>query len=200
MANEYYQLDVGFSCGGQFALCVFHYRIANPTDPDDYEVASQLVGALDDGGFPTAWLYRMAGCLSEDAFISSARAKRVAPSGGNEAGVLFSPGDFPGAQAFPIHTQQVAACCIWVADGTPGKSGRNFIPGVPENALDQSRWDATYTGKVDDFIAKHLTGFSVAAGIFLPCIYDRVAKTGWIPDNGYLTPLVGTQRRREVPV
>lgn len=199
MANEYYELDVGFSCAGQFAMCVFHYRIADPTEPDEYEVANQLINALDDGG-GTAWIVRLMQMISEDAFFSSARAKRVAPTGGNMAGQTFEATDFPGAIASEIHTQQVSACLIWVSDGTPGVSGRNFIPGVPENALDSSRWEAAFQALADVFIAKHLTGFSVAAGIFLPVIYDRVAKTGIVPDNGYLSPLVGTQRRREIPV
>lgn len=199
MANEFYQLDVGFSCAGQFAMCVFHYRIADPTEPDEYVVAEQLIDALDDGG-ATAWILRLMQMISQDAFFSSARARRVFPAGGNMAGQAFGPMEFPGAVPVEIHTQQVAACLIWVSDGTPGKTGRNFIPGVPESALVSSRWQAAFQALADTFIAKHLTGFSVAAGIFLPVIYDRVAHTGIVPDNGYLTPLVGTQRRRELPV
>lgn len=199
MANEYYELDIGFSCAGQFAMCVFHYRIADPSNPDDFEVAQQLINALDDGG-ATSWLFRLAEMMSDEAFISSARAKRVFPSGGNMAGTTFETTDFPGQITSPIHTQQVAACLIWVADGTPGVSGRNFIPGVPENALLSSRWESAFQTIANTFIAKHLTGHSVAAGIFLPVIYDRVAHNGPVPDNGYLSPLVGTQRRREVPV
>lgn len=199
MANEYYEMDVAFSSAGQLAMCVFHYRIADPTDPDEYEVASQLVNAIDDGG-GTSWITRLMQMMSEDAFLSSVRAKRVAPTGGNLAGQAFEPTDFPGAIASEIHTQQVAACLIWVSDSNPGKSGRNFIPGVPENALASSRWEAAFQALANTFIAVHLTGFSVAAGVFLPVVYDRVAKTGFVPDNGYISPLVGTQRRREIPV
>lgn len=199
MATEYFQLQAHFSCAGQFAMCVFHYRIIDPSESDEYLLARQLIEAIDDGG-GTSWIMRLMQMQSEDSFLSSVVAKRVAPTGGNTAAQPFVPTDFPGAIGVEIGTQQIAACLIWIADGTPGESGRNFIPGVPEDALISSRWTEDFYDLADVFIAKHLTGFSVAGGIFLPVVYDRVAETGFVPDNGYLSPLVGTQRRREVPV
>lgn len=199
MATEYFQVEVGVVAAGQFALNVFHYKVVDPTEPDEFVVATQLLAAFEAGG-ANAWLLKYAQVMSDQAFVSSLRARRVAPSGGNTAGTLFASTDWVGDFSSEINTQQIAACVIWVDDTTPGITGRNFIPGIPEDALLGSRWDATYQTVVDAFIAKHLAGHTITAGTALPSIYDRVAKSGKTPDNGYLSPLVGTQRRRELPV
>lgn len=199
MDNEYYDLQVGFSCAGQMAKCVFVYRIADPSESDEYENAKQLVEATDDGA-ALSWLKKLQAVMSEDAFISSLRSRRISSGGGNTAGVTFETTDLPGAIVSEIHTQQVAQCCIWIRNDTPGVTGRNFIPAVPENALIGSRWQDAHVTLVQAFITKHLTGLSTATGLFLPCIYDREAETGTIIDEGYLSPWPGTQRRRELPV
>jgi len=200
MANEYYQLDLGLNCAGQFAMCVFHYVIADPTNPNEFEVAGQLVTALETGGPPVSWISKLQVILSNEAFISSARAKRVAPTGGNTAGQAFLPTDFPGDELSPIHTQQIAAVVIWPNDTEADAFGRNFIPGIPESALVAGRWEGPFQTLVDAFITKHVVGHTVAAGIFLPVVFNRTTHLGDVINAGYLSPKVGTQRRREVPV
>ena len=180
-------------------MCSFHYRIADPTQPDDYLLAVQLVNALITPGAAN-WMAKLRGMLSDDAYVSSVRVRRVGPVGGNEAAVVFTTTDNVGSLSSPIHAQQIAGCLIWISETTPGRTARNFIPAVPVVALDSSRWSVPYKGLADIFIATHTVGFSVAAGIFLPVIYDRIVKTGPVVDGGYLSPLVGTQRKREIPV
>lgn len=199
MADEYYELKLGVVSQGQFALCVFNYRIANPGSADDWLVADEFYQALDDGG-ATSFLNRFRNMMSTGAFVSSIRVRRVGPTGGNTAGQTFEATDFPGTIASPIHTQQIAACLIWVSETTPGQTGRNFIPGMAEISLDESRWSDAFKALAALFIEKFRTGISTASGVFVPVIFDRVAKTGPLINNGYLSPKVGTQRRRELPV
>lgn len=199
MATEYYSLTLGYNVAGQYAANVFHYRIEDPSDPDEFECAKQLALAIDDGA-ALSWTTKLQAMLSDQAYISSIMTRRAFPVGSNTARQQFETDDFPGAIASPVHTQQVAACIIWVSESTPGRTARNFMPGVPETALDSSRWTDAFQTLVQAFITKHITGFSTPVGIFIPCIYDRTTHTGPTVGDGYLTPLVGTQRGREVSV
>jgi hypothetical protein len=138
--------------------------------------------------------------MSQDSFISSLRARRVAPTQGNTASQVFEVDDLVGQIADDMHTGQIAAGFIWVSESGDTQVGRNFIPGVAEESLDSGRWSAAYAALALAFRVKHIPGHSVAGGIFEPVIYDRVAKTGLLIDDGYLSPLVATVRQRETPV
>lgn len=199
MANEYYQLSVGINAAGQYSELDFVYRIADPTEPDDFVVASQLVAVLDDG-VALSWIRRLFDCMSADCFLSSVRAKRVAPNGGNTASAIFEATDVIGDLSGDLGTQQTSGCLIWVNETDPDRTGRNFLPGVPEDMVDAGRFDIVYKTAIGLFVAKHITGFTVAAGIFLPVTFDRVTKTGLVVQDGYLSPRPGRQRRRELPI
>lgn len=200
MATEYYQAIVRWIVAGQRAENVFMYRIINPTEPDEWLVAQQLGAAMEVHAAPTDWLSRLRNLLSDEAFLSSISIKRVAPTGGNTAVAVYEPTDVVGNVAFPVETQQNAACIIWVNETTADITGRNFIPGTANSEYLKSRWKDTFETKVGLFIATHLPGFSVTAGHFDPVIYNRDTKVGLLMTNGYLSQKIGTQRRREVPV
>lgn len=200
MANEYYAAQVGINCGGQHALCEFHYRIVNPTEPNEFLVANQLVEELADISVAGTWMLNLLACISSECFVSSIRAKRVAPSGGNTFPQAFEPTDLVGGNATTIKALQIASCIIWVPTISGSKTGRNFIPGVPDDALASSRWDASQIAAIDAFVAQHIVGFAIAAGTMLPVVFDRLLGTGDVIADGYLSPKVGTIRQREVPI
>jgi len=196
MATHYFALETRFFCSGQLAACVFNYKIQDPTTTDDFLLASQLVAAIDDGG-AASWVLKLMQCMSNQALLSTVRARQFQPTQGNTAVAVFQATDYPGAIASGINTQQIAACINWIPTTTGPAMGRNFLPGVPENALESSRWEDAYIDIIQAFIDQHLTGFSVAAGIFLPIVWDRENEIASSIDDGYLSPKVGTQRRRE---
>lgn len=200
MAMNYYQLRVHARCAGNFAECVFVYMINNPTEPDDWALAAQLNAVLDDGGPGVSWISKLMALMSEDTFLTTIWCRKIAPGGGNTAVISFAPLTILGTFAGTVGAVQVAACINWVNETPDTHMGRNFIPGISEGALEGSRFTSTYQTAVNAFIAKHVVGFSVAGGIFLPCIFDREAETGVRADDGYLSPKVGTQRKRELPV
>jgi hypothetical protein len=199
MADYYYELRVSIVCAGNFSQCVFNYVIDLPTPPSDFEAATQLLQALDDGG-AASWIEQLRDCLSEDAFISCVRARQVAPTGGNTVHIVFEPTDLPGTVVQPLSALQLAGCIIFVNGTDPDRTGRCFVPGVPVTFADGARWDATAIAEYEGFGNKHSGGLVVALGTFNAVIYDRVAKTGLIIDGCYLSPKIGTQRRRELPV
>lgn len=200
MAIEIYELRLSIISAGMHSQCVFHYRIDNTGDENDFNVASQLRQSLDDGAPGTVWIVKLQSCMSEDAYISYVSARRIASTGGNASPQQFAPADFPGLVAEEIHTQQVAGVLIWLSATEIENTGRTFVPAVPESFLESGRWTAAAYTAYEDFITKHLTGHSIAAGVCLPVIYDRVAKTGRILQNGYLSAKVGTIRKREKPL
>jgi len=200
VANEYYAVQLGFVSAGNFALCELHYRIVNPTEPNEWRVAQQLIEEIIGSPSPSTWLADLLACMSQDAFVSSVRARRVAPGGGNTAVQSFEPSDFPGTNASNIEAVQTASCVIWIPTVSPSKTGRTFIPGVGEDMLAQSRWDAGQIVAIDAFVATHIVGFSIAAGTMLPVVYDRLTSTGDVISDGYLSPKIGTIRKRELPV
>jgi len=198
MATEIYELKVSFFQAGQYAQVVFHEKIVDPTEANDYLVAGQLLNALDDG--VPSWLLRLQQMMSTECYISSVRAKRIWPTGGNSAVQFFQVGDVPGQVAEEIEAQQTAMVIIWLSDTTPDITGRNFIPGTPDDALEASRWEADAYTRANNFIAKHLPGFSVAAGVFEPVIFNRATHVARLMSHGYLSPKPGTLRKRELAI
>jgi len=200
MATEYYQANIRAIVAGQRAELVTHWRIIDPTNTDEWEVARQLIVALITDGGANNWCQRLADCMSVVSFLSSITCKRVAPTGGNTAVNVFTPTAFEGTVAGEQSPQQNAGVIIWSSFDDPQTTGRNFIFGVAEASVSQGTPTEVYTDLIELLITKWIPGFSVAAGVFEPVIYDRVAKTGRLINNGYLSPIVGVQRRREVPV
>jgi len=145
-------------------------------------------------------MYDLLACVSDEAYVSSIRAKRIAPTGGNTFPQAFEPADLPGTHASPIKAMQIAGCIIWVPTVSGSKTGRNFIPGVPDDGVEKSRWLAPYGGDIDTFIQQHIVGFTIAAGTMLPVVYDRLTSTGDVIADGYLSPKLGTIRKRELPI
>jgi len=94
----------------------------------------------------------------------------------------------------------VAATVIWVQTDVEKITGRTFIPGISIEDIDGGRFSTDYQSAIDNFIARHLSGFAVSAGTALFQIYDRETPIGYQVSNGYLSPKPGTQRRRERPL
>lgn len=200
MATEYFQANVRAICGGQRAELVTHWRIIDPTETNEWELARQLIVALITDGGANNWCERLSDCMSVESFLSSITCKRVAPTGGNTAVNVFTPTAFVGEVAGELSPQQNAGCIIWSSFTDPQATGRNFIYGVAEASIVQGTPTDAYRTLIETLITKWIPGFSVSGGVFEPVIYDRVAKTGRLINNGYLSPIVGVQRRREVPV
>ena len=200
MAREYYELGVRIIVRGFPMECVFHGFIDSPSVANEFEVASSIVAAVDDGGPPIGWIYRLVLLMSEEAYVSTIRCRRITAGGGNTSAAFFQEADFPGAVEGAVSATQTAGCVIWNSDEATDKTGRNFIPAVSVESIENGRFDAAYQTAIDDFIAKTITGFAVSAGTFLFCFWNQEDEVGYQITGGYLSPKPGTQRRREVPL
>lgn len=200
MAKEYYELAVRMNVRGFPMECVFHGFIQDPSIANEFAVAQSIIAALDDGGPPTSWINRLVLLLSDEAYVSSIRCRRMIPGGGNTAEVYFQEDDYVGAIAGGVSAVQVAGCVIWNSTDAPNKTGRNFIPAVSTVSIANGRFEAAYQTAIDNFIAKVITGLAVSAGTFLWCFWNQTDEVGYQITGGYLSAKPGTQRRREVPL
>jgi hypothetical protein len=89
---------------------------------------------------------------------------------------------------------------IWTNAEEPDVTGRSFIPGVSQSDIAGGRFSTDFYTRANDFIARHQVGLNISAGIAYFGIYQRVPQTILNITGGYLSPKVGTQRRREVPL
>jgi len=200
MATDYYSLEVRVNCAGFPMANVFNYKIVDATEANEFNVAAQLVAELFVGAGITAWMQRYIRLLADDCYISNILAKRFKVLGGNTYEQGLQEGEFIGQRAGSTSATQVSGCIIWVQETVDTITGRNFIPGVSVEDIDDGRFTADYQTAVDNFITKHVSGFTIAAGFMQPVVYNRVGATGYNITAGYLSPKVGTQRGREKPL
>jgi len=199
MANYYYEQRITIMCASQLAEIVLNWVGDLGSPPSKTAAAGQLNAIWEVGG-ATSPMFLLRSVLSQDCFVSAIRCRQISPVGGNTISQLFQTTTFPGLWAAAIAPQQVAACIIWVNSATPDRTGRTFIPGVPKNAIESSRFVDLYRDAITDFADRLLGGLVVALGTFNLVTLDRLTKTGPIIDNHYLSVRPGTQRRREISV
>ncbi len=200
MATDYYQLEVRTNVAGFPMANVFHYKVVDPTNANEFEMAVALIDELAVGAGITSWLARFVRLISEDCYISNIRAKRIKVLGGNTAEAVLQEDSQPGIRVGDVCASQVAAAIIWVQTTEEGITGRNFIPGISIDDLENGRFTTDYQDAIDLFIGKHLVGLPTAGGTFLPVIFQRETSTGLAITNGYLSPKPGTIRGREQPL
>lgn len=197
MAKQYYDLTVNVNVAGFPMANVFRLFIEDPSVSNEFEVAGSIINALTVGAGPTAWMFRYRALMSEFAYVSNILCRRASNGGGNTAEAILQTDTLPGLAEGDVMASQVAACVIWLNDDLPHRTGRSFIPAVSVDDLDGGRFTTDFQTRCDDFIARHLSGFAVAAGTALFCTFDSEFNIGYQISGGYLSPKVGTQRRRE---
>lgn len=197
MAREYYDLTVNVNVRGFPMANVFKFFIDDPSVSNEFEVAASIINALPVGAGPTAWMFRYRSLISSQCYVSNILCRRATNGGGNTAEAVLQEDSLPGLATGYVSATQTAGVVIWLNDDVPDKTGRNFIPGTSVDDLDSSRFTADYQTRMTDFIARHIAGFNVSAGTVLPCTWDRTNDIGYQILNGYLSPKVGTMRRRE---
>jgi len=197
MAFQYYDLTVNVNIGGFPMANVFRLRAEDPTEANEFSQAKQIINELSVGAGPTAWLFRYRAMLSEMAYVSNILCRRASTGGGNTAEAVLQIDTLPGLAAGDVAASQVAACLIWANDDIPDKTGRTFIPAISIEDIGNGRFTSDFRDRAEDFIARHITGLATAGGTFFPVTFDSEFDVGYEITGGYLSPKVGTQRRRE---
>jgi len=200
MAASGYQVIASGTLAGQFVQNVFHFKGEEVSATEPYNNARAILEELNT---PDMWVAKWVGCLPEDYKMSSLKCRRSFPTGGPTAillaGALFAT---TGARTGQIQAAQVNPLVIWIPETSPAKTGRTFLPGISEDDLDAMVYDVGLITAVDDFIGQHLAPLTVSS--FTGSVYaalQRRSPTASVDrvENGRLSPLIGTQRRRLRP-
>jgi len=193
-----YQLTITGSCAGEFMQNILHFHLNEAGAGTLFEYAEALINA-----FNTSNLNDFLGMLSPDYSCLSLRAKKVSGSGGPTAILGFAAGSQIGGGGTSAGSTQVALLLNFpVALNGKNVTGKMFISGIPaaevvDNTMSNTLQTAAGTWMTTLFTNLTLTG---ALGTATFCIYNRATQTDQVVSAGYVSPLVGTQRRRLHPV
>jgi len=208
MAFETHEVVISGILAGQFVQTVVHFRLNNPSPTDPYQASRDMaLACVDTNGFVTA----MMNSLPADYAGTSVRVKRVDSGGGPTAIVLAGAWtEAAGQRAGNISSAQVAPLIILIGTDNPNRTGRIFLPGVSEDDIDEMVLSAALLLEMDGLITNFITP-GTTPNLSIPydgAIYRRAAPNAVPPRvestdlvaNGYISPKIGTMRKRLTPV
>jgi hypothetical protein len=200
MSLEVYEVIPSGILGGQFAQCVLHVEVDETTVQNAYIVAKSLADEFN--GLPK-FVGLWCNMLPADYLMTSLRVRKLASTGGATAviagGALASN---TGQRAGSISSAQVSPLIIWVPITDPQDTGRTFLPGISEDDIDDMQIVTGLLDEINDFVDYWKGGGTLVTPAFTwsGCIYRRASQIGDAIQAGYVSPLIGTQRRRLRPV
>jgi len=206
MATEVYEVILSGNLAGQFVQTVQHVKVNRSAITTQFQCAVELNHELMENG---TWLSPFLDCVPSDYEATSSRIRCVNPTGGPTAISLKNAlVAFAGTRAGEISSAQANPCAIFIGTTSPAKTGRLFFPGVSEDDIDEMALDATLVTNMQTFINALIVGGTISGtgDTWVGCIARRAAgpphnvTSGDTIDAGYVSPLIGTQRRRLHPV
>lgn len=193
MANDVYRLIVRGTCSGEFWETVQHYQSHAASASDPVTASSHLIAA-----FQTAVEGAVADLLAGDNFILGYSAKRV--NNGGSPTVMLPIAPVPGTVAGTSASSALAFLIVSEYSYSGHfRTGRWFIPGIPEASLVGNGYTAGAIGDVGTVVAANST---VANGgdTFDWGVWSRTHSLFSLPTYAHLSPKIGVQRRRLLPV
>jgi len=182
---------------GQFTQTILHANVDTTSSPDIWsatlDTANQLISS---GGMMEA----LTDALPQDWIGSSLRVRQVDPGGPS---VYLSASlwvNQNGQRSGGITSAQVNPCCIWIPTTSPTKTGRTFLPGVTDTDCNAMVYDPAFITAVNAFMANYIGGGTGTDITWSGCVFRRATGFGDAIQGSYLSPHVGTQRRRLTPV
>lgn len=201
MAREVYECVLSGTLAGQFVQTVQHRCIDDPTGgPSPFVMAREMGEVMvAAAGLVDTFL----NALPEVYFATSLRVRRVSTGGGPTAIILSGEfgGNTQGQRAGAISSAQANPLSIWIPEVEPSKTGRLFWPGVSEDDIDNMQLEPALVAAIDNFNAAWAGTVAVSPfGDTYGCVLRRASHTGDVIEFSYISPLIGTQRRRLRPV
>lgn len=193
MANDVYRLIIRGNCSGEFWETVQHYQshasmASDPVTAADHCISAWVAGVQTD----------FVAILAADNVINGFSCKRVNNGGSPTVmrPIAPVPGDVTGTSA-----SSALAYLIVSEYSYSGKfrTGRWFIPGIPELYLEGNGYTAGAILAVADVIGDNST---IASGgdTFDWGVWSREHTLFSLPTYAHLSPKIGVQRRRLLPV
>lgn len=197
MANDVYQLTMIGTCAGEFWETVQHWQSGVAASADPVGTADALITA-----FIATPQGTLLDCMAADTFVSGYKCKRV--NNGGSPTVLHPQTPVAGTEAGTSATSGTAMCIVsWfqhtIGSVTKFKTGRWFLPGVPESQLVGNHLTAGHISALATFIADFGT-ISASPHTFTYGTWSTKFDLFFTPT--YIAPSnkIGIQRRRLLPV
>lgn len=200
MAREVYECVLSGVCAGQFVQTVQHMAVDDPMGAaSPFTKARNLGQELDVQGM----IDKFVDCLPGAYQLTSLRTRRVSTGGGPTA--IRLAGDMTastnGQRGPEISSLQANPLTIWIGETDPSKTGRLFWPGVAEDDIADMVLVGALITLYEVFNQAWIDGITLSGvGDFYGCILRRASHTGDKITDHYVSPLIGTQRRRLRPV
>lgn len=182
---------------GQFTQTVLNIRVDPSGAADLWTLTLDVISSLIQ---PDELVDTFCQCLPQDWDGSSLRVRQISTPGPSG---FASAAEWPNQNGYRtgnISSAQVNPVCIWIPTIEPNKTGRTFLPGISETDLEEMVFQGDYPGAVGGFMAKFAAGGSGALQSWAGVVYRRATNVGDLVQGGYLSPHIGTQRRRLTPV
>ncbi len=200
MANETYELIVSGKLAGQFVQNVLHVGIDNTGATDPFVIATAILTKFNTSGqFVDKWTDMLPAAYT----LTSLRCRKILPTGGPTniilQGSLVSD---TGARSPGIGVATTSPLIIWLTALRPNKPGRTFIPGVAEDDLDGGVLSGALLTAMGSFATYWGNGGTLTSPAYSwdGQVYRRAIAAGDAISNYRVSPIIGNQRRRELPV
>lgn len=197
MAVDVYQLNLRATCAGQFVETVLHYKDINTSWADPYSAAAALIGRWQ-ATLQAKWL----ACLPSDYILGAYACARVNNGGGSSS--VSAIGEAAGTWGSNAILSGMGA--VIQSDYYDGRhetarwrSGRIFLPGLPDGVVSNNRLGTSYISAVQTLISQLTASMGVTYYGFTYCVYSRGLDWVFDPLNLERGIKLGTQRRRYRP-
>jgi hypothetical protein len=198
MAEEAYECTVSGVLAGQFVQNIVHTAIDNTFNIPSFQVASEIAAQLAAAG---EFVEKFTDCLPTDYIATSVRVRRVSAGGGPTAIVLQATmSQAAGQRTGQISSAQVSPLVILIPTVNQNRTGRIFLPGVSEDDIDQMVLVGALVTAMQALVTYMLAGTSIPTGTVVYGVFRRALLLTDPLAAGYVSPLIGTQRRRLRPV
>jgi hypothetical protein len=193
-----YQLVVSGQAAGQLIQNVLHYTLNESGSGTFWSYARELCIQFRTNVF-NDWL----SALGVDFSIVSLRAKRVSGAGGPTSIEVYPPGTWIGGGGTNVGNTAAAALLNFpVHLNGKNVTGKIFHAPLPSDAVvDDALTAGTLTAE-NTLLTTLGTTLTLAGGLGTAdhVIYNRATQTAIVPQGNYVSPLIGTQRRRLHPI
>lgn len=194
MPSEAYRFTIEGIARGNHVQNVLHFLCDNNDDATPLSVAKELVNAwITD--FASQWA-----AFNSDRYSTRwVQAYRIIPKGGNSWWKEFPDNEQPGALNDDIGVVSLAPIVKLFGGVTDGVQGRCYLPPPGESSVVENTIDTDYSTAVIACF-NDLISFSGGTHDFALAIHSPTNGQAVPVTTVAMSPILGTQKRRRIPL
>jgi len=194
MANDVYQLNIVGVAENQFWESVLHFESGVASTSTPLTTAEHLKAA-----FVTNVQPKLVDCMGDDALITGYKAKRVNNTGGPQLLAPVTP--VSGSFGANCSVSSISGVILsYYTQGGHTRSGRWFLPALPNTAYEDGAFTSPFTDNVALLITALTATLTSSGDSFHFGVWAAKTTTFFQPSLTKLSGHLGTQRRRLHPV